>query len=78
IQVRATPRIRVQLRCGNSRKREIHSMDSCQDRDCLILEKEPKASDPVHINKMRRPMRPAVAHPQRPTLGTARGPDLNL
>ncbi|EAW52117.1 hCG1772016 [Homo sapiens] len=59
IPVRATckARIRVQLRWGNSRKREIHSMDSCQDRagqhqghepkvqkDCLTLEKKPKAS----------------------------------
>uniref|UniRef100_A0A2K5F3M4 Uncharacterized protein n=1 Tax=Aotus nancymaae TaxID=37293 RepID=A0A2K5F3M4_AOTNA len=74
-RVRAMPR-QVQHRCGNSRKREIHSMDSCQDRAGRIL--KPKASDPVHINKMRRPVMPVVGDLQRPTLGTASGPDLNL
>ncbi|XP_030653583.1 uncharacterized protein LOC115831141 [Nomascus leucogenys] len=93
IPVRATckARIRVQLRWGNSRKREIHSMDNCQDRarqhqghepklqkDCLTLEKKPKASDTVHISEMRRPMMPAVGDPQRPTPGTASGLDLSL
>uniref|UniRef100_A0A2K5ZBR2 Uncharacterized protein n=1 Tax=Mandrillus leucophaeus TaxID=9568 RepID=A0A2K5ZBR2_MANLE len=76
-------RIRVQLRRGNSRKREIHSMDNCQDRpklqkDCLTLEKKLKASDTVHISEMRRPMMPAVGDPERPTLGTVSGPDLSL
>uniref|UniRef100_A0A2K6MF73 Uncharacterized protein n=1 Tax=Rhinopithecus bieti TaxID=61621 RepID=A0A2K6MF73_RHIBE len=91
IPVRATrkARIRVQLRWGNSRKREIHSMDSCQDRhrqghepklqkDCLTLEWKLKASDTVHISEMRRPMMPAVGDPQRPTPGTASDPDLSL
>uniref|UniRef100_A0A2K6D5L4 Uncharacterized protein n=1 Tax=Macaca nemestrina TaxID=9545 RepID=A0A2K6D5L4_MACNE len=87
-------RIRVRLRRGNSRKREIHSMDNCQDRaggilhhqshepklqkDCLTLEKKHKASDTVHISEMRRPMMPAVGDPERPTLGTVSGPDLSL
>uniref|UniRef100_A0A8C9I1U3 Zinc finger protein 720 n=1 Tax=Piliocolobus tephrosceles TaxID=591936 RepID=A0A8C9I1U3_9PRIM len=84
-------RIRVQLRRGNSRKREIHSMDNCQDRaghrqghepklqkDCLTLEKKLKASDTVHISEMRRPMMPAVGDPERPTLGTVSDPDLSL
>uniref|UniRef100_A0A2K5NHW7 Uncharacterized protein n=1 Tax=Cercocebus atys TaxID=9531 RepID=A0A2K5NHW7_CERAT len=87
-------RIRVQLRRGNSRKREIHSMDNCQNRaggilhhqrhepklqkDCLTLEKKLKASDTVHISEMRRPMMPAVEDPERPTLGTVSGPDLSL
>ncbi|XP_037591314.1 protein FRG2 [Cebus imitator] len=38
----AQARIRVQLRCGNSRKREIHSMDSCQDRAGHCQGHEPK------------------------------------
>nr|XP_028696572.1 zinc finger protein 195 [Macaca mulatta] len=47
-------------------------------KDCLTLEKKPKASDTVHISEMRRPMMPAVRDPQRPTPGTASDPDLSL